>query len=91
MRVIKKVRTRQFVLAASISAMLGAAAAPALAADQDLLDKLTEKGVLTEEEANELRDSNELTGSSKGKFEWKSEDCDSSIQLRVRVQPDYFS
>ena len=91
MRVIKKVRTRQFVLAASISAMLGAAAAPALAADQDLLDKLTEKGVLTEEEANELRDSNELTGSSKGKFEWKSEDGDSSIQLRGRVQLDYYS
>ncbi|NIO39666.1 MAG: hypothetical protein GTO41_05395, partial [Burkholderiales bacterium] len=91
----KEVRAKKLVLAASISVTLGAVAAPAMGADDALVDKLYEKGVLTEQEYTELKgaeDRNKMTGSiGEGGVEWKSKDGQSSIQLHGRVQFDYLS
>lgn len=87
MQLIREAKTRNLVLAASISAMFGGFSAPALA--EDLADTLYKKGVITEDEYKQLDDGNELTGSSHGKFEWKSKDGNSSLKLRGRVQLDY--
>lgn len=89
MQVIREAKAKNLVLAASISAIFGGATAPALA--DDLADTLYQKGVLTEDEYKQLDDGNELSGTSKGKFEWKSKDGNSSIKLRGRVQMDYHS
>jgi len=56
MDVIHQARAKKLVLAASIAAMFGVAASPALADTESLIDKLYEKGVLSEEEYNELSD-----------------------------------
>ena len=49
-------KTKRLALAASIAAIFGAGAAPVLAVDlEDIVDKLREKGVLTEEEYQEMR------------------------------------
>ena len=50
MHVVNKQGLRKRVLAASIAAMLGVVASPVLADDEALLDKLYEKGYLTEDE-----------------------------------------
>ncbi|KPK34081.1 MAG: hypothetical protein AMJ66_04155, partial [Betaproteobacteria bacterium SG8_40] len=54
MKVCQKEGARKLILAASIAAMFGVATSPALAEDYALIDKLYEKGVLTEDEYNEL-------------------------------------
>jgi phosphate-selective porin OprO/OprP len=49
-------RTKRLVLAASIAAAFGAFAAPALSADMEtILEKMHEKGLLTDEEYQEMR------------------------------------
>ncbi|UCD69278.1 MAG: hypothetical protein JSW48_04135 [Betaproteobacteria bacterium] len=86
---------KKLVLTASIATMFGGAAAPALAADDELVDKLYEKGVLTEEEANALKteedDPYDMVGSFKKGVKWESEDGQFGIQLHGRVQLDYRS
>ena len=103
MRSMIGARAGKLVLAASISALFGSAAAPALAADEELLDKLYEKGILTEEEYNELKKEDEpsepekeedpydMVGSFKKGVKWESEDGQFGIQLHGRVQLDYRS
>jgi len=54
MHVVNKQGLGKRVLAASIAAMLGVVASPVLADDEALLDKLYEKGYLTEDEYKEL-------------------------------------
>ena len=92
MRSMIGARAGKLVLAASISAMFGGAAAPALA--DELADKLYEKGVLTEEEYNELKekeDPYDMVGSFKKGVKWESRDGQFGIQLHGRVQLDYKS
>jgi len=87
MQVIRDAKTKNLVLAASISAVLAGLSAPAVA--DDLADTLYKKGVITEDEYKQLDDGSQLTGSSDGKFEWKSKDGNSSIKLSGRAQLDY--
>ena len=54
MYVFSKVKTKKLVLVASIAATFSAAASPALADLESLIDKLHEKGVLTDEEYSEM-------------------------------------
>jgi phosphate-selective porin OprO/OprP len=89
MQMLGEAKTKNLVLAASISAMFGGFTAPALA--EDLAETLYKKGVITEEEYTQLDDPYTLDGSSKGKFEWKSRDGNATLKLRGRVQLDYRS
>jgi phosphate-selective porin OprO/OprP len=101
MKVCQKEGARKLILAASIAAMFGVATSPALAEDDALIDKLYEKGVLTEDEYNELnakeeadkgKDPNAMVGSFKGGApKWESGDGQHSILLHGRVQADYRS
>jgi len=101
MKVLYKEEAGKLLLAASIAAMFGVATTPALAADEALLDKLYEKGVLTEDEYNELNsdakkaksdDGNAMVGSFKGGApSWESADGKHSLLLHGRVQVDYRS
>jgi phosphate-selective porin OprO and OprP len=91
----EKVKNR--VLAASIAAIFGGGSVPALADTEALVDKLHEKGVLTDEEYEQMsaeakaENADKLTGSYKGGFKWATADGKHSIQLRGRVQLDYRS
>jgi phosphate-selective porin OprO/OprP len=102
MNLVKQAGSRNFVLAASIAAMFGVAANQALAENDSLVEKLYEKGVLTEEEYNELNakaesadkaeDPNAMVGSFKGGApSWESKDGKHSLLLHGRVQADYRS
>ena len=91
MQVIRDAKTKNLVLAASISAVLGGLSAPAMA--DDLADTLYQKGVLTEEEYNKLKETNDdsLGGKYDDGFKWKSKDGNFGIKLEGRVQFDYRS
>lgn len=98
MKVLNKEHAGNLVLAALIAAMSSVAASPALAEDEALIDKLYEKGVLTEDEYNELKsdgkdaksdDANSMLGSFEDGVKWKSKDGQHGIQLHGRVQFDY--
>jgi phosphate-selective porin OprO and OprP len=101
MHVVNKQGMGKLVLAASIAAMFGLAASPVLAEDEALIDKLYEKGYLTEDEYNELGgdstgmkadDGNAMVGSFKGGApRWESKDGKNSLLLHGRVQVDYRS
>ena len=85
MQVIRDAKTKNLVLAASISAVLGGLSAPAMA--DDLADTLYQKGVLTEEEYNKLKETNDdsLGGKYDDGFKWKSKDGNFGIKLEGRV------
>ncbi len=91
MQVIKDAKTKKLVLAASIAAIFGGVTAPALA--DELAETLYEKGVLTEDEYNELKSSDgaKMSSSFKDGFTWKSQDGQHEIGLAGRVQLDYRS
>ncbi len=101
MHVVNKQGMGKLVLAASIAAMFGLAASPVLAEDEALIDKLYEKGYLTEDEYNELGGGSEGAKSVDGngmdaKFKggaprWESADGQHGILLHGRVQLDYRS
>ena len=102
MSIVSKLGGGKLVLAASIAAMFGAAASPALAEDDALIDKLYEKGYLTEDEYKELgggTDSDSAKADGNGmdaKFKggaprWESADGQHGILLHGRVQLDYRS
>jgi len=99
---VKMAGARNLVLAASIAAIFGTASNMALAESDSLVEKLYEKGVLTEDEYNELNakaesagkdeDPNAMVGSFKGGApRWESKDGKNSLLLHGRVQLDYRS
>lgn len=106
MEVLSSPKTGKLMLAVSIAAMFGSTASAALANTESLVEKLYQKGVLTEAEYNEMRaeaaaerreqdektdDANKLSGKFKDGFKWTSKDGQHAIQPAGRIQLDYRS
>ena len=88
-------RSKKTLIAVSVAGALATATSGAYA-NEALIDKLYEKGVISDTEYKEIKadkpksDPNALKGKWKGGFKWASEDGKNKFQVAGRVQMDYY-
>ncbi|MDA0360048.1 MAG: porin [Proteobacteria bacterium] len=86
---------KKALIAISVASALGVVTGGAYA-NEKLIDKLYEKGVISDTEYKEIRaekadvDPNTLKGKWKGGFKWESADKKNKFQVAGRVQMDYY-
>jgi len=86
---------KKALIAISVASALGVVTGGAYA-NEKLIDKLYEKGVISDTEYKEIKaekadvDPNALKGKWKGGFKWESADKKNKFQVAGRVQMDYY-
>lgn len=86
---------KKALIAISVASALGVVTGGAYA-NEKLIDKLYEKGVISDTEYKEIKaekadvDPNALKGKWKGGFKWESVDKKNKFQVAGRVQMDYY-
>ena len=86
---------KKALVAISVASALGVVTGGAYA-NEKLIDKLYEKGVISDTEYKEIKaekadvDPNALKGKWKGGFKWESADKKNNFQVAGRVQMDYY-
>jgi len=86
---------KKALIAISVASALGAVTGGAYA-NETLIDKLYEKGVISDTDYKEIKaekadvDPNALKGKWKGGFKWESVDKKNKFQVAGRVQMDYY-
>ena len=86
---------KKALIAVSVASALGVVTGSAYA-NETLIDKLYEKGVISDTDYKEIKadqadvDPNSLEGKWKGGFKWETLDGKNKFQVAGRIQMDYY-